>query len=189
MNMQVESPTMKEEFTNILCRTLRTLFLTVHFFVTAELFYEIIFTIDDENYEILFNKIQYGLTATVSLISLSLYVWHCSGIQFTLLKLRKIDYLMKSIGIKALNTDCSPRPIEICFYLTLLVSYFYTRYLRNYYLNLQESLIEILKTSLIRTYFIGVNGFVTISFMKNVQVGQCRFKILNQHINSQVRIK
>lgn len=172
---------------NIIRRTARALFLILHSFLTSYVFYDIIFIITDENYEILFQKIQYGLTAIVSLLSFFLYVWHNNVIQCTLQKLHGIEYSMKTIGIRQFSEVCFRTLIEVCVYLILMIIYIYTRYIRNFILHPQNSFVELAKNTLIRTYFLNINGFIVFNFIKSIRAAECRFKFLNHHVNSQVK--
>lgn len=171
---------------NIIRRTARVMFLILHSFLNSYVFYDIIFTITDESYEILFQKIQYGLTAIVSLLSFFLYVWRNNVIQYTLLKIHGIDYSMKIIGIRQFNEVCFRTLIEVCVYLILMIIYIYTRYIRNLILHQQNSFLQLVKSIFIRTYFLNINAFIVFNFIKSIRAAECRFKFLNHHINTQV---
>ncbi len=166
---------------------LRIFLLICNLFFSAPLFYKIKFNSNDE-YEILFDKIQSGLTMAVSLISFSYYVCKYGVIEFSLNKLREIDDSMRSVGIKHKppSADSSFLSFEVVVRLMVALIYFLCKYLRYLYLNSDEILGN-LRHSFAQTYCIMLNEFVMVSFVRTIEKGKRRFKTLNRYINEKVR--
>lgn len=169
-------------------RAFKSLFLSLHLCGTIHQFYEIIVN-EDEGYEILFRKIQCALTATVSLLSLFLYLWYSDLIRSTLLKLQNIDYALKSIAVKGCRQRSIRAPLHVSVYVVLIALHCYMRYLRGGHFYASVHFVVILKDSFLRSYFIAVNGFITLNFASSIAEGKDRFARLNRHINKQVSVE
>lgn len=178
---------MRQNSVNIIRHSCRTLLLVIHVILTVLLFYEMITNKKNyDKYEVLFNKIQSGFVAIVSLISFGAYVWRFSTIESTSTKLNEIDRSMKSIGIKLQsNGNYFSNAIEFCAYLIVITVYYYSRFLRYRYLAKHKFLTS-LWFSFVRCYYVVLNEIVVISFIKLLRRGRRRLILLNRHVINQV---
>lgn len=177
--------------------------LVGHFSITTYLFYEIIFSGFTNRYDVLMNKIQSGLSAAISFISVCLTIWYHDIIKNTFDNLYKIDYTMESTGIKKAimqptasatkttvktitkKTDGSIKTVEIGLSFAMMLTYFFTKYIRYRYLTSYD-IATSLRHSFTRTCCLTLGEFVLITFIKSMEAGRQRFTTLNRWINEEV---
>lgn len=209
-NPAKKSPIMLANYDGLMKQLILASILVVHFSITVYLFYEIIFSGSINRYEVLMNKIQNGLSAAISFISVCFTIWYYDIIKNTFDNLYKIDYTMESIGIKKAimqplaattkttakttttttttmtkKTAKSSKMVEIGLSFAMISTYFFTKYIRYRYLTSYD-IATSLRHSFTRTCCLTLGEFVLITFIKSMEAGRKRFATLNRWINEEV---